>query len=279
MRGKRAKRVLRFLIWLLLTMLVLAVSMPLWFPWVLRPTAKRFGAAFQTYERGGYTEFAVRNAVYTNRNVRVQAGRLEIAPWRGQVRAEDWSVIVGRSDRTTTNKAQPSMHRVYQRVSKIVSNVQYWVPQAALTNGYVQTPKVTIQIPGVRWNGPNLSGQAQIPDALPLTTVQARIPPDAPARIELSNPSLELHSTLTISNSPASVFIQASNRWRTNAFHLTAGFGADGALPETATLIANSVVFPPAKGDLSFSWEDRKSTRLNSSHSQISYAVFCLKKK
>src|SRR3989475_3471524 len=27
------------------------------------------------------------------------------------------------------------------------------------------------------------------------------------------------------------------------------------------------------------SWKDRKSTRLNSSHSQISYAVFCLKKK
>src|SRR5205085_10703405 len=26
-------------------------------------------------------------------------------------------------------------------------------------------------------------------------------------------------------------------------------------------------------------WRDRKSTRLNSSHSQISYAVFCLKKK
>src|SRR2546427_13203446 len=28
-----------------------------------------------------------------------------------------------------------------------------------------------------------------------------------------------------------------------------------------------------------FSTRDRKSTRLNSSHSQISYAVFCLKKK
>src|SRR2546428_8227730 len=26
-------------------------------------------------------------------------------------------------------------------------------------------------------------------------------------------------------------------------------------------------------------WPDRKSTRLNSSHDQISYAVFCLKKK
>src|SRR2546428_10049153 len=31
---------------------------------------------------------------------------------------------------------------------------------------------------------------------------------------------------------------------------------------------------PPAEGE-----QDRKSTRLNSSHDQISYAVFCLQKK
>src|SRR2546430_10217676 len=37
-----------------------------------------------------------------------------------------------------------------------------------------------------------------------------------------------------------------------------------------ATRIAESIKGQPA---------DRKSTRLNSSHSQISYAVFCLKKK
>src|SRR2546430_10465146 len=35
-----------------------------------------------------------------------------------------------------------------------------------------------------------------------------------------------------------------------------------------------AVIFEPFKQE-----EDRKSTRLNSSHSQISYAVFCLKKK
>src|SRR2546427_6151852 len=44
------------------------------------------------------------------------------------------------------------------------------------------------------------------------------------------------------------------------------------------------LVEPGAEGDLVVldhedSGEDRKSTRLNSSHSQISYAVFCLKKK
>src|SRR2546430_10417136 len=35
----------------------------------------------------------------------------------------------------------------------------------------------------------------------------------------------------------------------------------------------------PAQLPLILFEEDRKSTRLNSSHSQISYAVFCLKKK
>src|SRR5206468_10259500 len=34
----------------------------------------------------------------------------------------------------------------------------------------------------------------------------------------------------------------------------------------------------PSRG-LAVAWRDRKSTRLNSSHDQISYAVFCLKKK
>src|SRR5688572_31115013 len=35
----------------------------------------------------------------------------------------------------------------------------------------------------------------------------------------------------------------------------------------------------PGGGGRDVAREDRKSTRLNSSHSQISYAVFCLKKK
>src|SRR5438270_11692680 len=36
---------------------------------------------------------------------------------------------------------------------------------------------------------------------------------------------------------------------------------------------------PLTSGNSALYMRDRKSTRLNSSHSQISYAVFCLKKK
>src|SRR5689334_24380472 len=42
---------------------------------------------------------------------------------------------------------------------------------------------------------------------------------------------------------------------------------------------ARFAYFFPPNGDAGLTEVDRKSTRLNSSHSSISYAVFCLKKK
>src|SRR2546430_11438860 len=53
-----------------------------------------------------------------------------------------------------------------------------------------------------------------------------------------------------------------------------------GHAPAAQELVSDAVESePPALSKRQFVTEDRKSTRLNSSHSQISYAVFCLKKK
>src|SRR2546430_13406682 len=46
-----------------------------------------------------------------------------------------------------------------------------------------------------------------------------------------------------------------------------------------AALVAMAELAEALEMDGAADWLDRKSTRLNSSHSQISYAVFCLKKK
>src|SRR2546430_7237979 len=58
---------------------------------------------------------------------------------------------------------------------------------------------------------------------------------------------------------------------------------SDGTLPSTPppppppTPVA--VAYCDGLEPMWVAFQDRKSTRLNSSHSQISYAVFCLKKK
>src|SRR2546429_6292964 len=50
--------------------------------------------------------------------------------------------------------------------------------------------------------------------------------------------------------------------------------GGDGGFA-----VAIAGLLSAAKGQMRFRPKDRKSTRLNSSHGYISYAVFCLKKK
>src|SRR2546430_12013065 len=62
---------------------------------------------------------------------------------------------------------------------------------------------------------------------------------------------------------------------------VTSLIGSNGA-GKTTTMNVIAGTLPARRGEIIFRGEDitdRKSTRLNSSHSQISYAVFCLKKK
>src|SRR2546427_9157818 len=58
---------------------------------------------------------------------------------------------------------------------------------------------------------------------------------------------------------------------------------AVGLLPWMSDVQAQAPAAPASQPPQGTLWkradQDRKSTRLNSSHSQISYAVFCLKKK
>src|SRR5688572_30580682 len=67
---------------------------------------------------------------------------------------------------------------------------------------------------------------------------------------------------------------------------ISLGYGVTcslGGLPAWFTVLSSMFMhggWMHLIGNVWFLWVlDRKSTRLNSSHSQISYAVFCLKKK
>src|SRR5438270_9190918 len=91
---------------------------------------------------------------------------------------------------------------------------------------------------------------------------------------------------------PTSTLFPYTTLFRSAVRH--AALAADPAAERNARQIAGEVVAPgmidaaqPVLGvtallqadEIATMGADRKSTRLNSSHSQISYAVFCLKKK
>src|SRR2546430_11748448 len=83
---------------------------------------------------------------------------------------------------------------------------------------------------------------------------------------------------LMIRRPPRSTLFPYTTLFRSPILHAAvAQCRADGdEAGQVLVLAAESVGNPGAHAG---PHEDRKSTRLNSSHSQISYAVFCLKKK
>src|SRR2546422_1233685 len=60
---------------------------------------------------------------------------------------------------------------------------------------------------------------------------------------------------------------------------LLAVFEEADVLPPEASPEANALIHALIQTQAALTKRDRKSTRLNSSHGYISYAVFCLKKK
>src|SRR2546427_2693552 len=82
-----------------------------------------------------------------------------------------------------------------------------------------------------------------------------------------------------------SVPAAASGQVRNGAIRVLASSISDRVADSITGEVAGSIHEGDAGGDAQSreeeqrEREDRKSTRLNSSHSQISYAVFCLKKK
>src|SRR5690606_41671534 len=93
--------------------------------------------------------------------------------------------------------------------------------------------------------------------------------------------ALSLHDALPISGSWAVSPVQSPQRagaWLSSQPREAAAQTSVRSVPTAGSQL------PSAKGTqlLPISWRpaaDRKSTRLNSSHVKISYAVFCLKKK
>src|SRR5690606_41379091 len=87
-------------------------------------------------------------------------------------------------------------------------------------------------------------------------------------------PPLSLHDALPISMTPRRMSLTAS---RLLAATAVATMLLLLAMP--ASSLATTLTPSPATTCVPTVSSDRKSTRLNSSHVKISYAVFCLKKK
>src|SRR2546425_236827 len=75
--GKRQRKLLLGVGIALGGVIVLWLSLPLWFPWLLRPLASKYGVQYRRYERLGYRQFALEGLTFTNQGSTFRAKRAE----------------------------------------------------------------------------------------------------------------------------------------------------------------------------------------------------------
>src|SRR5215813_14936082 len=75
--GKGQRRIIKAISLVAGSFLVLALSAPVWFPWVLGPLARGAGLNYARYQRQGYSRFSLYGVTYADESVRLNAEQVE----------------------------------------------------------------------------------------------------------------------------------------------------------------------------------------------------------
>lgn len=258
--GKRQRKVLLSLGFLLAGIFLLLVSLPLWFPWIMRPVASKQGASYTRYQRVGYRRFEVQGIGFTNEALRFRAQRVEgLVPtlwsWRilshGEqqpdafAQAEGWELELLPSAKT--NEASTSTTSTYtnvQQVAEALRAVEHWLPTARLSNGTLRIQSTVLKVRNLDWSYGNIQGEIEWPEKQQRAKVTGNLTnlPSWQAKVE--SDSLHFQAMLDFTVRTNEAILQSTWLWWSNQIELRAQFGRDGALPETAVLRAQKFRLP-----------------------------------
>src|ERR1041385_6592094 len=148
-RGKGKKRALLAVALILGVLFLSWFSLPLWFPWVLKPLARKQGATYSSYERNGYRRFVLHDLLNPNQTTQLRADRVEsFAPgsWLARLtrrtnsepllRAENWRLRLSSSAKKSSAPDRKSTR--LNSSQALIQKLQGWLPNASLTSGTME---------------------------------------------------------------------------------------------------------------------------------------------
>jgi translocation and assembly module TamB len=249
------KRVRKWLWSLALTgagIVLLWAAMPWWFPWALRPVARRFGVQYSRYERHGYSRFSIQGLNYADQSASVRAEHIEaLVPnvwlWRLAVTTQTEPFVTVNAwqfrEQPGGKPAGPAFPKV-QQASKTLAVLQRWIPRAELTAGTLRLGQAVVSLPTVRWSVAGIDGAVVLPGLKPEQRFAVQISRAQPFAIRIRSDSLHLQSAFGVATNSSGFEVQGNSLWWSNRVELEAHFGRNSVLPETARLRADNVRLP-----------------------------------
>ncbi|HWC59260.1 MAG TPA: translocation/assembly module TamB domain-containing protein [Verrucomicrobiae bacterium] len=248
---KRRSKIFLVLLSVVLLLALLVAALPLWFPWVLRPIAKRYGAAYASYQRVGYQRFQLSDLTFTNGATHLQAQEVTgIIPslwlWRHLTDRRDQQFVDVRSwkytsvpSQTSHSNTTASVHHVFRTIQGVANGLRDWIPAARLADGSLLIQNQSIGIPQAVWTNGNLTATVALSNQPPVT-VTAATAPSAPWKLRVDSEANQLRSEFLITDGANNLDIAGKVDWMTNHIDISASFPPQGFIPDTAGVRADS---------------------------------------
>src|ERR1041385_6878244 len=276
--GKRQRKILLSVGIFLAFIVLLIVSLPLWFPWVARPIASKQGAHYSRYERLSYNRFAVEGVGFTNEDIHFRAQRVEgltpsIWSWRIVSRGakkeapflnvEGWELELLPS--TKTNKESTSVYTNIQQAAEALQTVERLIPAATLSNGTIRIQSTVLNVRNLRFDHGNLRGQIDWPKKKQSAVVTANVTNLPSWKSTIESDTLHLQGAVDFTTRTNTGILQSTWLWWSNQIDVGGQFARESVLPETAVAriqqfkVPAEVVRLPGyedvRGSLSAKWE------------------------
>jgi translocation and assembly module TamB len=228
-----------------------ALALPVWFPWVFRPVLAHFGVGFDSYERLGYTRFALTNvrgqfgtAHFSGKRIvcslpsrllwqRYSSGSdeeplLTITAWKLQLQTGG-----------TPPQSRSSPQSAFEAADEINDNLPGWrsrVPAAKLLDGRVQFGSNELRVAAVEWQRGKLTATGDLSKPRETFVLKGDFSGTSPYLLSIDAKSSGLTSRVWLSRATNQWRAAGELNWQSNRVELEAGFGRGGWQPEQARL-------------------------------------------
>lgn len=251
--GNRRRKILIFTGGGAAGLLLVVLALPLWFPWVLRPLLRHYGASFARYERNGYARFTVYSFNYTNASERIHADRVAaliptVWGWRLKwgpasetqpfLQIRDWSY-----QSLASSKPRAAVSAEFAALTGELRQLSWWLPVGVMSNGVVRVQTNAVTVPFVRLRHGILSGQLSPPAPVPTLKFSAEVA-RLPYQVLLSSAEMKLDASVLADTNSLGLTLQSTGSWWSNRIECQAQFGPTGQWPQQASLKAAKVRLP-----------------------------------
>jgi translocation and assembly module TamB len=238
-------------------LVILLVSAPLWFPWILPSILKAYGVKYSGYERDGYTRIVLRDVKWARDETVFHAKRLEVLfpttflvrnfrddRREDYLRVSDWSLKLA-GVREKNSAGTKSVLQTAKKIDATFEQLNRWIPKASLNNGKIQVAEREFLLPVTEWASGNLTGRVSSEKILPETYFHAQLGSQWPRSILIENPAWDLGGELRLSREKHQrLKVEGGVLWQSNRVDLAARFGPKSWLPEIASIKSESFRIP-----------------------------------